>query len=222
MDCLASALSIRYVVPHSRISPCHLCLQSRFLSLWLFYLLRFDFDFFRLCLFSSLTDIVYVRYCIEKASIPPDPSASNQHIMQVLESPVNTDDLTTIATVLSQWPTQPNPESFDAPFGPKLANIIHGQDLWPFTLVLYKAIEEDKAQLVSYVLGRGLKPQPLARLKALDTSSIDIFQALFEHGWDIDAPLAPKMSPPLWFVCPRPSILWPENHRFLQDAIAGP
>ncbi len=133
-------------------------------------------------------------------SIPPDLSAPDLQTAQVLESAANRGDLTTVTTILSQWPTQPSPDPMDFVFGPKPAGISYQQDLWPFTLVLYIAIEESKPQLVSYVLSRGLKPEPFATLKALDVGSIEIFQALFDNGWEINAPLAPNMSPPLWSV----------------------
>jgi len=133
-------------------------------------------------------------------AIPPDLSATDQRTAQILESAASTGDLTTVTTILSQWPTQPGLVPYDVPFGARPANIPYDQDLWPFTLVLYKAIEENKAEVVSYVLSRGLKPQPFATLKALDAGSIDIFQALFDHGWDVDASLAPNMCPPFWFV----------------------
>ncbi len=142
-------------------------------------------------------------------TIPPNLSATDQHTAQILEGAVSTGDLTTVTTILSQWPTQPSSESFNVSYGPKPANIPYDQDLWPFALVLYTAIDKNRAEIVSYVLSSGLKPQPSVTVKALDTGSIDIFQALFDHGWDIDAPLAPNMCPPLWFVCP--SILGPND-----------
>ncbi len=133
-------------------------------------------------------------------SVLPNPSAADQRLEKTLEDTVSSGDLATVSILLAQWPTQPSLEPSDEPFGPKPAGIPYEQDLWPFTVVLHKAIKEDKAQIASYVLGLGLKPQPYATMLALDIGSIRIFQALFDNGWDIDAPLASNMCPPLWFV----------------------
>ena len=134
-------------------------------------------------------------------TLPSDLDAANQYTARILETAAGTGDLITVREILSQWPTQPSTEPDDLPCGPKPSNMPYDQDLWPFTLALHKAIEENRFQIVSYVLSCGLKPRSLTTLKALNTASIDIFQALLDHEWDINAPLAPNMCPPLWCVC---------------------
>ena len=133
-------------------------------------------------------------------SIPSNLNASDRESAEVLATAASTGDLDTVTTFLSQWPTQPSSEPVDEIYGPKPADIAYDQDLWPFHLVLHAAIDNFQPQLVCYVLSRGLKPWPLATLKALDAGSIEIFQALSDGGWNINAPLAKNMSPPLWYV----------------------
>ena len=111
---------------------------------------------------------------------------AEQHTAQILTAAAGTGDLTTVSEILSHWPLQPGSETVPA---------MHNIGLWPFPLVLYRAIEENQAQIVSYVLGLGLKLERLAIERALDVGSIDVFQAFIDNGWEINAPLG-ELEPP--------------------------
>ena len=127
------------------------------------------------------------------ASLPSNLEATERHTAEILTAAAGTGDLATVSTILSRWSLQPSSEPASAPDDP---------GLWPFPLVLYQAIEENQAQIVSYVLGLGLKLQRLAIERALDVGSIDVFQAFIDNGWDINAPLGELEPPPLAYVLP--------------------
>ena len=123
---------------------------------------------------------------------PPNLNAADQHTAQVLETAARTGDLATITRILSQWPVQP---------GSKPAPPQGCPGLWPFNLVIYTAIEKQHSQIVSYVLGLGLKMERLAIEMALEGDpSSDIFQAFIDNGWDINAPLGEVEPPTLAYV----------------------
>ncbi len=133
-------------------------------------------------------------------TLPSNPDATEQHTAQILAAAAGTGDLATVREILTQWPLQPGSRPAPAPYSP---------DLWPFGLVYYTAIEKNEPQIVSYVLGLGLKLERLAVERALDVESLDIFQAFIDNGWDINAPLGEIEPPPLACVLPLPYFLHP-------------
>jgi hypothetical protein len=84
---------------------------------------------------------------------------------------------------------------------------------------MYRAVDEKKPQVVSYVLALGLKLERLAIERALDVKSVDIFQAFIDNGWDINAPLGELESPPLAYVLP--SALVPPSFSFLHICLCN-
>lgn len=135
-------------------------------------------------------------------TLPSNLDAAEQHTAQTFAAAARTGDLATISEILQQWPLQPGSMPAPAPNIP---------DLWPFPLVMYTAIEEEKPQIVSYVLGLGLKLGRLAIERALDVMSVDIFQAFIDSGWDRNAPLGQLRPPPLAYVLPLPYVLHPSH-----------
>ena len=81
-------------------------------------------------------------------------------------------DLVTVREILTQWPLQPGSEPAPAPNRP---------GLWPFGFVFYRAIDGKQAQLVSYILGLGLKLERLAIERALDAGSADVHPAFYRQ-----------------------------------------
>ena len=128
-------------------------------------------------------------------SIPANLDATERNTAEILAAAAGTGDLTAVSEILKHWPLQPGSEPAAAP---------NSLGLWPFPLVLYRAIEENQAQIVSYVLGLGLKLERLAVERALDVGSADIFGAFVDHGWDINAPLGEQEPPPLAYVLSLP------------------
>ena len=145
---------------------------------------------------------IYSVRPLTMTSLPSNLDAAEQHTAQILAAAAGTGDLTTVREILPHWPLQPGSGPAPATDSP---------DLWPFPLVLYRAIEKNQAQIVSYVLGLGLKLGRLAIEKALDVRSVDVFRAFIDNGWDINAPLGEIEPPPLAYVLPLPDFLHPSH-----------
>lgn len=142
----------------------------------------------------------------------PDLNTDDQQTAQTLTVAARTGDLTTIREILSTWPIQPGSEPAPSPGDP---------GLWPFNLVLIRAIEENKSHIVSYVLGTGLNLGTLAIRTALDNkSSIETFQVFFENGWDINAPLGEIEPPALAYVLPQSSRSLMLSHVFRHSCVS--
>ncbi len=124
-------------------------------------------------------------------TISPDTSATDESIAETLTACIDSGDVPTIRQILEQWPLQPNSNSVSGN---------NEQRLWPFKLVLSKAIEKANIQLVAYVLDLGLKVEMYAVMGALDIMSIEVFQAFIDHGWNINQPLWQSIPPALAYV----------------------
>jgi hypothetical protein len=120
-----------------------------------------------------------------------DRSAADERIAETLTACIDSGDTPTIRQILEQWPLQPSSNSVSGD---------NEQRLWPFKLVLSGAIEKANIQLVVYVLDLGLKVEMYAVVGALDIMSVEIFQALFDHGWNINQPLYHSSPPALAYV----------------------
>ena len=129
---------------------------------------------------------------------PPNLSIQDQECAQTLSTAIENGDLATVRRVLTTWPWQPR-AGFDS--GDDIA------DLWPFKAVLSGAIESGNTELASYVLGCGLKAELYVTMLALDLGSIDMYQVLVDHGWDINMPLSQGNPPLLAYV----SLTLPSN-----------
>ena len=130
---------------------------------------------------------------------PSELSIQDREIAKTLSTAIENGDLATVRQVLMTWPCQPS-----AAF--------HSQELWPFKAVLSGAIESGNTELASYVLGRGLKIELYATIRALELGSVDMFQVLVDHGWDINMPLSEAQPPFLAYVSVTLS-----NHRIPLD-----
>lgn len=122
---------------------------------------------------------------------PFELSIQDRESAQTLSTAIVNGDLATVCQVLMTWPSQPR------------AGLDSGDyitDLWPFKAVLSGAIERGNTELASYVLGRGLKIELYATMLALDLKSVDMFQVLVDHGWDINMPLSEAQPPCLAYV----------------------
>ena len=130
--------------------------------------------------------------------LPSNLSAADQSKARLLHTAASKGDLAMVVEILSQWPTQPRKTLNNAASDPKSAAIVpYEPDLWPFTLVLHTAIDHDQPEVVAHVFGMGHKASATS-LKAVEAGSVRIFQALFDHGWDVNAPVMRGLCPPLW------------------------
>ena len=122
---------------------------------------------------------------------------TDHHTADRLEQAVETGDLTSVSTILSKWSTQPHmiPGYLTAP---EPGSTAHVKAIWPFNFVLYHALDHKEVEIVRFVLDCGLEISLPEVCLFVRSRSIDILEALLDHGWDINMPLAEHMSPPLW------------------------
>lgn len=117
---------------------------------------------------------------------PSELSEPDQECAQTLSTAIGDGNLAAVSHILATWPSQPRAGSDS---GDYIA------DLWPFKAVLSGAVQNGNTHLASYVLDRGLKIELYAVMYALDIKTVDMFQVLLDHGWDINMPLG-ETSPP--------------------------
>ncbi|KAL8952170.1 MAG: hypothetical protein Q9222_001908 [Ikaeria aurantiellina] len=152
---------------------------------------------------------------LESARFRPNIPAADEGYLEDLTEAAERGDLSTIQRLLEAWPSEPNP--------PELSSGDYAPELWPFKAVLFRAMEKGNTDIAAYILQRGLRIELYVIMLALKLESIDMFQLLLDHGWDINSPVGDGQSPPCLahILHNVPLVHWFLSHSASPDAPAS-
>lgn len=126
--------------------------------------------------------------CCQRTAPLVEYSPKHPRIRKI-NAAVTRGSLTRVQKLVEEWLAMPNAAK-DLPPGPP------GYTIGALEPSFHHAVRKNKGKIVSYLMDEGIQMSEAALRDALDFhATSDVYEAFFDHGWDINADLRGTPTP---------------------------